>query len=199
MFLTKHFLLAAIYTMILWILLGGRTAAALQECAVIDTDNIQLIEPLRVLHFPKTDKYHDPLTDFSWMPDSGGFAVAAGDSGLWSYLLNDMKNPQVSNQEPIFRVRFDPTGRLRATIGEGNIKILNQETSASLEAEPSQGTLSFLFSPDGSRLYYERGEVRVLGVAAREFSQPVVTARSMGRYAIELWIGHELVDRVRFD
>jgi len=46
---------------------------------------------------------------------------------------------------------------------------------------------------------YERGEVRVLGVTSREFPQPVVTARNIGRYAIELWIGHELVDRVRFD
>jgi hypothetical protein len=31
------------------------------------------------------------------------------------------------------------------------------------------------------------------------FDRPVVTARPMGRFAIELWIGRELIDRVRFD
>jgi hypothetical protein len=31
------------------------------------------------------------------------------------------------------------------------------------------------------------------------FPQPIVTARRIGRYAFELWIGHELVERVRFD
>jgi len=48
-------------------------------------------------------------------------------------------------------------------------------------------------------LVYDRGDVRVESVRERNFSQPVVTARRMGRYAIELWIGKELVDRVRFD
>jgi hypothetical protein len=46
---------------------------------------------------------------------------------------------------------------------------------------------------------YDRGEVRIDNVTERNFSQPVVTARRMGRYAIELWIGKELVERVRFD
>ncbi len=48
-------------------------------------------------------------------------------------------------------------------------------------------------------LVYERGEVSVESVTERNFSQPVVTGRRMGRYAIELWIGKELVERVRFD
>jgi hypothetical protein len=46
---------------------------------------------------------------------------------------------------------------------------------------------------------YDRGEVRIENVTERNFSKPVVTARRMGRYAIELWIGKELVERVRFD
>lgn len=49
------------------------------------------------------------------------------------------------------------------------------------------------------RLVYDHGKVRVAGVRALRFARPVVTARHMGRYAIELWIGHELVERVRFD
>lgn len=48
-------------------------------------------------------------------------------------------------------------------------------------------------------LAYQRGEVSVTQVRAVTYAQPVVTARRMGRYAIELWIGRELVDRVRFD
>jgi hypothetical protein len=41
--------------------------------------------------------------------------------------------------------------------------------------------------------------VSVLGVRAQKFPQPVVTARKMGRFAVELWVGTELVERVRFD
>ena len=32
-----------------------------------------------------------------------------------------------------------------------------------------------------------------------QFERPVVTARRTGRYALELWIGRELIDRVRFN
>lgn len=31
------------------------------------------------------------------------------------------------------------------------------------------------------------------------YEQPIVTARRMGRFAVELWVGKELIDRVRFD
>lgn len=48
-------------------------------------------------------------------------------------------------------------------------------------------------------IVYERGELRVASVKSMVFPHPVVTARQMGRYALELWIGHELIDRVRFD
>jgi hypothetical protein len=46
---------------------------------------------------------------------------------------------------------------------------------------------------------YDAGEVRVGKVQARTFPQPVVTSRKMGRFAVELWIGRELIERVRFD
>ncbi len=46
---------------------------------------------------------------------------------------------------------------------------------------------------------YERGSLRVASVRRVTYPNPVVTARRMGRYAIELWIGQELIDRVRFD
>lgn len=46
---------------------------------------------------------------------------------------------------------------------------------------------------------YDRGKVYVSKVRGLRFPKPVVTRREMGRWAIELWIGHELVERVRFD
>jgi hypothetical protein len=49
------------------------------------------------------------------------------------------------------------------------------------------------------RLEYTKGNLRVVGVRRVEMNRPVVTARHLGRFAFELWIGAELVDRVRFD
>jgi hypothetical protein len=48
-------------------------------------------------------------------------------------------------------------------------------------------------------LVYDRGKVSVGKVRERRFQQPVATPRRMGRWAIELWIGAELIERVRFD
>jgi hypothetical protein len=45
----------------------------------------------------------------------------------------------------------------------------------------------------------EQGALAVSSVKAVTLREPAVTPRRMGRYAIELWIGHELVERVRFD
>jgi hypothetical protein len=46
---------------------------------------------------------------------------------------------------------------------------------------------------------YEVGKVRVGNVRELLYPKPVVTVRRMGRFAVELWIGRELVERVRFD
>lgn len=48
-------------------------------------------------------------------------------------------------------------------------------------------------------LRYDRGAVELVDAREVHFPSPVVTARRMGRFAIELWIGLELVERVRFD
>jgi hypothetical protein len=70
--------------------------------------------------------------------------------------------------------------------------------AANVEAPPDPEALrqerQFEYS-----IKYEKGKVSVANVRGVRFPQPVVTARSMGRFAIELWIGHELVERVRFD
>lgn len=79
--------------------------------------------------------------------------------------------------------------------------------SASASAEPGPPPQGYAPDPQPLalatqweyELYYDSGRVSVVRVRPRLFKQPVVTARRMGRYAIELWIGQELVDRVRFD
>ena len=48
-------------------------------------------------------------------------------------------------------------------------------------------------------IIHDHGQVSVQSVRRWRSRTPLPTARSMGRYAIELWIGRELVDRVRFD
>jgi hypothetical protein len=46
---------------------------------------------------------------------------------------------------------------------------------------------------------YEKGEVKLVGATKRTMPQPVSTPRRLGRFAVELWLGHELIERVRFD
>lgn len=46
---------------------------------------------------------------------------------------------------------------------------------------------------------YSKGAVRVASVRPLRFTSPVATARRVGRFAVELRIGRELVDRVRFE
>ncbi len=48
-------------------------------------------------------------------------------------------------------------------------------------------------------LHWNAGTVEVGSVEAKQLPEPLVTARRFGRFAIELWIGQELVERVRFD
>jgi hypothetical protein len=59
--------------------------------------------------------------------------------------------------------------------------------------------------PLNTREHYEYvvvhdcGKVYVREVRQKSSPTPLPTARRIGRYAIELWIGRELIDRVRFD
>lgn len=46
---------------------------------------------------------------------------------------------------------------------------------------------------------YDRGEVRVGEPELICLPRPAPTARRIGRHAFELWLGRELIDRVRFD
>jgi hypothetical protein len=48
-------------------------------------------------------------------------------------------------------------------------------------------------------LELNEGKVSVLSVKPVKLREPIVTARRVGRWAIELSIGPELIERVRFD
>jgi len=46
---------------------------------------------------------------------------------------------------------------------------------------------------------YDRGRLSLTQATRRHLAKPLQTARRMGRFAAELWIGRELIERVRFD
>ena len=46
---------------------------------------------------------------------------------------------------------------------------------------------------------FERGKLVLISQREKLESQPVLTPRRMGRFAVELFLGPELVERVRFD
>lgn len=48
-------------------------------------------------------------------------------------------------------------------------------------------------------LRWDRGQVWLLGVRELELPAPQATPRAMGRFALELFEGHTLLERVRFD
>jgi hypothetical protein len=48
-------------------------------------------------------------------------------------------------------------------------------------------------------LHYAKGAVKFEGARPVELKAPAATPRQIGRFAVELWVGKELVDRVRFD
>ena len=49
------------------------------------------------------------------------------------------------------------------------------------------------------QLLFQNGAPSVEQVQKQVLSKPISTPRRMGRFALELWIGRELIDRVRFD
>src|SRR6187402_722574 len=49
------------------------------------------------------------------------------------------------------------------------------------------------------QLLFQNGAPSVEHVEKQSLAKPIATPRRMGRFALELWIGRELIDRVRFD
>ena len=49
------------------------------------------------------------------------------------------------------------------------------------------------------QMLFQNGSASVESVSKLTLPRPLPTPRRMGRFALELWIGHELIERVRFD
>jgi hypothetical protein len=49
------------------------------------------------------------------------------------------------------------------------------------------------------RFRYDHGQLSLTSVQPVQTAKPVAPKRMMGRFALELWIGKELIERVRFD
>jgi len=67
-------------------------------------------------------------------------------------------------------------------------------TPAQADPPPTRTAKMLVFD-----LKYDRGEVLLLGERSETLSAPIVTPRVMGRFALELYEGPALVERVRFD
>lgn len=59
---------------------------------------------------------------------------------------------------------------------------------------PLSQRAQWLFTVD-----YDRGTLHVRAPAFECLDKPQPTGRLLGRFAFELWLGHELIERLRFD
>lgn len=75
------------------------------------------------------------------------------------------------------------------------------ETSGEAHAHGFAPDPTPLWTVDYWRLVFrhERRQIELVDFKAVRFDKPTATPRCIGRFALELWIGHELIDRVRFD
>lgn len=109
-----------------------------------------------------------------------------------------------------------PTLVVPARLAEGKAKPAASAAAPAASAIPpvasasaAPAPLAFSTAPDptplrmAEQVEYELelsdGKVNVVSVKPVKLAEPVVTPRRFGRYAIELSIGHELIDRLRFD
>lgn len=100
-----------------------------------------------------------------------------------------------------------PAAAEGATPEPSRVRLLRPGSDASAEPEPSGPAHGYLPDPpplsEQVRWLYEvRYDRGVIGVSAPELEcleRPVPSARRIGRFAFELWLGAELIDRIRFD
>lgn len=88
--------------------------------------------------------------------------------------------------------------------GESGAPAVEETPASAVPGPPSGG-----YAPDPEplrlkkqydfRVAYRDGDVSLESAIPVTLAAPVVTVRKMGRFALELWVGSELVERVRFD
>ncbi len=104
--------------------------------------------------------------------------------------------PAAPRTAPSFTIPLDPTPPPEET--EAQPELAGSAAKAPPEYAPDPEPLRTADQFDCS-FRYEKGEVKLVGVTKRTMPQPVSTPRRLGRFAVELWLGHELIERVRFD
>jgi hypothetical protein len=114
---------------------------------------------------------------------------------------SEPQGPQLSFEHSLGEGTGDDDGQPEASPSGPTAAAPNarSKTDRSERSEVSDPEPLLLDAQWEYRMAYETGQVRVTSVRRKRFQQPIATARRYGRYAIELWIGRELVDRVRFD
>jgi hypothetical protein len=90
-----------------------------------------------------------------------------------------------------------PAGRAETEAADGGAK----ETATAPTEHGSQPDPTPLVTAQqwDLSLHYAKGKVSLEVAKPLELSKAVPTPRRMGRFAVELWVGRELVERVRFD
>lgn len=79
-----------------------------------------------------------------------------------------------------------------------NPLVTGSPTDQSTAAQPDPPPLVTAHQWDLT-LHYAKGKVSLQSAKAVDLGKAIPTPRQMGRFAVELWIGKELVDRVRFE
>ncbi len=97
-----------------------------------------------------------------------------------------------------------PTLETNMTLAEGDTG--KPPLPAATAPKPTKGSESLPDPPATQsrqqwrfQFRYQAGQISVEAVEALHYEQAQTAARRMGRFALELWIGRELLERVRFD
>ncbi|MEO8184798.1 MAG: hypothetical protein ABI895_38815 [Deltaproteobacteria bacterium] len=94
-----------------------------------------------------------------------------------------------------------------ATSEPARVRLLRPGSDASAEPEPSGPAHGYLPDPPPLseqvrwlyQVRYDRGVIQASAPELECLERPVPSARRIGRFAFELWLGAELIDRIRFD
>lgn len=96
---------------------------------------------------------------------------------------------------PVVAMEFDEPGPTREAVPVPPPKKVDEPVNLDLpDPAPlsSKDQIDYLFA-------FEKGEMSMISERAITLPHPAPTIRRMGRFAVEFWIGAQLLERVRFD
>lgn len=138
--------------------------------------------------------------------------------GSWAGGCTNVGAPPPDAEYPAWRLpaRLEPTPTASAPAKDappaspegGATRVSPAEpVPAGAEAQPSLSRKGYLPDPPALAerrqwdytLYYDRGSVHAGEPKPVCLRRPATSPRRMGRFAFELWLGRELIERIRFD